>query len=420
MPSKLLLLALALTCAAPAQTSSVTSPIPKLALPLRNPLQDKNFYLLSLIQETPAVRTALLQSPALAKLTADRFAAQANLATLLDQPAATYLQYFLWTDAQIQTVADTLRALYRSNPDVRALVSGPLRHSGTAILLDSKSDEEMLAGTWITEVQGINGILQTYGLGKAPLYPKIDSISYDPGSEYYRGVLHQTAWTVSTSDGAHSLFFEPSLHFAVYLLQLNRRDEAARFEPMEAGENEAALARIPKIDWPKYPYSIILIPGIGPEVPGVALSPMGLLHVVAAAKKYREGAAPFILVSGGFVHPSQTPFSEAMEMKRSLMHDYGIPENAIIVDPHARHTTTNFRNAARQIYRYNIPFDKPALVTGDIYQSLYIENANFPKRCLRELGYKCFLELRQVSPIDLEWLPNIQSLQQNPADPLDP
>jgi hypothetical protein len=67
-----------------------------------------------------------------------------------------------------------------------------------------------------------------------------------------------------------------------------------------------------------------------------------------------------------------------------------------------------------------MPFDKPALVTGDIFQSVYIQNANFPKRCVHELGYNCFIELRRVSPIDLEWLPNIQSLQQNPADPLDP
>ncbi len=420
MPSKLVLLAIALTCVAPAQTPSVSSSIPRVPLPLRNPLQDKNFYLLSLMQQTPAVRTALLQSPALAKLTTDRFVTQTNLAALLDQPPSIYVQYFLWTDAQIQGAAEALRALYRSNPDMRALVSGPLRHSGTAILLDSKSDEEMLVGTWTMEAQGINSILQTYGLGKAPLYPKIDSVSYDPNSEDYREVLHQIAWTVNTTDGNHNLFFEPSLHFALYLLQINRRDEAARFEPMESGENASALARVSKIDWSRYPYSVILIPGIGPEVPGVALSPMGLLHVAAAAKKYREGAAPFILVSGGFVHPSQTQFSEAMEMKKSLMHNYGIAENAIIVDPHARHTTTNFRNAAREIYRSNIPFDKPALVSGDIYQSLYIENANFPKRCQRELGYKCFLELHQVSPIDLEWLPNIQSLQQNPADPLDP
>jgi uncharacterized SAM-binding protein YcdF (DUF218 family) len=31
-------------------------------------------------------------------------------------------------------------------------------------------------------------------------------------------------------------------------------------------------------------------------------------------------------------------------MKRQLVALFGIPESAILVDPHARHTTTNLRN----------------------------------------------------------------------------
>jgi hypothetical protein len=45
------------------------------------------------------------------------------------------------------------------------------------------------------------------------------------------------------------------------------------------------------------------------------------------------------------------------------MSRFGIPANAIIVDPHARHTTTKMRNAARLIYRYGMPFSAKALVT---------------------------------------------------------
>lgn len=48
------------------------------------------------------------------KLAADRFAEQANLATQLDAPTATYVQYFFWTDAQIQIAVDALRELYIS------------------------------------------------------------------------------------------------------------------------------------------------------------------------------------------------------------------------------------------------------------------------------------------------------------------
>ena len=420
MRNKLLLLALLLAGIGPVYALEHAPAIPKAPLVSRNPLQDRNFYLLSLFQQNPAVHAALLHDPAVSKLFAERYAAQSSLRPLLHQPALAYVQPFLWTQPQIQAIGDALRTLYRTNSDLRALVSGPLRRSGTAILFSTKSDEDMLVSAWVADAQGINGILQTYGLGRPPLYPEIDSISYDPASDDYRQVLHQIDWTVTTADSGQSLFFEPSLHFALFLLKINRRDEAQRFEPLATGENAAAVALIPHVDWSKYPYSVLLIPGIGPENPSAPLSPMGVLHVANAARRYREGKAPFIVVSGGFVHPSQTRYSEAIEMKRALMRDYGIPESAIIVDPHARHTTTNFRNAARLMYRYNIPFNKPALATSDIYQSLYIENAKLPQRCLRELGYPCFLDLHRVSPIDLEWLPNIQSLQQNPADPLDP
>jgi uncharacterized SAM-binding protein YcdF (DUF218 family) len=95
------------------------------------------------------------------------------------------------------------------------------------------------------------------------------------------------------------------------------------------------------------------------------LSPAGRLRDELAAKRFRDGKAPFLIVSGGFVHPIRTEFSEAIEMKHDLMTRFGIPADSIIVDPHARHTTTNMRNAARLMYRYGIPFDKTALVTTD-------------------------------------------------------
>jgi uncharacterized SAM-binding protein YcdF (DUF218 family) len=41
-------------------------------------------------------------------------------------------------------------------------------------------------------------------------------------------------------------------------------------------------------------------------------------------------------------------------MKHDLIARLGIPAAAILVDPHARHTTTNMRNAARLLYRYGM------------------------------------------------------------------
>jgi DUF218 domain len=92
--------------------------------------------------------------------------------------------------------------------------------------------------------------------------------------------------------------------------------------------------------------------GFGPDRMGWDLSPQGRLRVEVAARRYKDGQAPLILVSGGYVHPNQTADCEALEMKKSLIDDYGVPADSIIVEPHARHTTTNLRNAARLMYRY--------------------------------------------------------------------
>lgn len=129
--------------------------------------------------------------------------------------------------------------------------------------------------------------------------------------------------------------FQPALRFALGLMDLNGRDEAGRFEPMERGENARAFHRISSIDWSRYPYTVIVVPGAGNDQPGVQLSPYGKLRAELAAKRYREGKAPLILVSGGFVHPMRTPYAEAIEMKRELMEKYAVPEDAILVDPRA-------------------------------------------------------------------------------------
>jgi hypothetical protein len=216
------------------------------------------------------------------------------------------------------------------------------------------------------------------------------------------------------------LFFQPTLRFSLGLLDANHRDEAARFEPLEEGENRAAIRHIPGVDWARYCYSAIVVPGAGNEREGVSLSAWGKLRLTLAVRRFREGKAPFLLVSGGFVHPNQTPYCEAIEMKKALMADFGIPESAIIVDPYARHTTTNLRNAVRELYRYGAPVKKPGLITSDQEQSAYIAGAVFQDRCFQELGYQPVDELRRVSRFDLAFLPNLESLQDDARDPLDP
>jgi hypothetical protein len=266
----------------------------------------------------------------------------------------------------------------------------------------------------------MNRMMAVYGAGTAPRYPEIDGMTYEAASTVWKHDVQILASMLEDDRDSLTLFFSPSLRFAGELMFLNHRDEAGRHEPLEFNDNAAAFRRVASVDWDKYPYSAIVVPGAGNDRTGVQLSPGGKLRDEIAAKRFREGKAPFLIVSGGYVHPERTDYSEAIEMKRDLMTRFGIPAEAIIVDPHARHTTTNMRNAARLIYRYALPFDKTALVTTDPQQSDYIENPNFEKRCLDELGYVPYRLQRRTSPFDLEFVPRIESLQSDPTDPLDP
>jgi hypothetical protein len=165
---------------------------------------------------------------------------------------------------------------------------------------------------------------------------------------------------------------------------------------------------------------VVVVPGAGPGDRDTPLSPSGRKRTQLAAEAYHAGEAPFILVSGGYVHPSQTRFSEALEMKKALLQDYNVPGSAILVDPHARHTTTNMRNAVREMFRYGVPMNKPALVISDAAQIGYIAAQSLADRCLKELGYVPYRIVSRPSDTSLVFLPLIESLEQDPMEPLDP
>ena len=303
---------------------------------------------------------------------------------------------------------------------MRELVDFPLRRSGTYLLSESKSGDELLAAAWLEAASGINNIIDTYGSGKAPKYPQIDSVSFDVKSQAYGQLVHTVGEDLDEQRSGLKLFFQPSLRFALYLIQINNRDEAGRFEPLEKRENAVAIRRLRTIRWKDYAYSSILVPGYGPDLAGWSLAPESRLRVEIAARRFKERKAPLVIVSGGYVHPNQTSYCEAVQMKKSLVRDFGVPADAVIIEPHARHTTTNLRNAARLVYRYGIPFERKVLVTTDSFQSATIESDGFAKRCDQELGYQPAKVLSRISPFDLEVTNRIESLQLNPMDPLDP
>jgi hypothetical protein len=387
---------------------------------LRSPVEDKNFYLLSALERTPGARDAVKANPVLARIATERLAALDRAVDSCNLDIECHAAAFRWSDAQMEEAAHALAALYRTSPAIRTLTDGPLRATGLYVRYQDLGGPDLLEHAWSDCIRGVNRAIDVYALGKPPRYPAIDSITYDAKTEAQGRVVQHVAAVLEDDRASLDSAFSASLRFALDLMMVNRRDEAGRFEPMETGENAAAFHRAKSVEWSRYPYTAIVVPGSGNDRPGVRLSPNGTLRDEIAAKRFREGKAPFILVSGGFVHPSQTEFSEAIEMKRDLIARFGIPDAAIIVDPHARHTTTNMRNAARLLYRYAIPFDRKALVSTDPDQSRYIEDPLFARRCTDELGYVPFRILGRISPLDLEFLPVKESLQADPQDPLDP
>lgn len=120
------------------------------------------------------------------------------------------------------------------------------------------------------------------------------------------------------------------------------------------------------------------------------------------------------------MHPFKTKFSEAFEMKKFLMEVLKVPENAIIMDPHARHTTTNMRNGVRLLYRYGMPVDKPCLVSTMRSQSYYITNDAFVTRCLREINHVPYKLGKRLSETDFEFYPVLDALHIDADEPLDP
>jgi len=126
------------------------------------------------------------------------------------------------------------------------------------------------------------------------------------------------------------------------------------------------------------------------------------------------------MVSGGYVHPAQTQYCEAYEMKKYLVRELHVPVSAVIIEPHARHTTTNIRNCARIAYRDGIPLDKPILVVSDPLQSAAIQGEKFRTRCSNEMHCVPYTNVKRISAFDTELNFTLDSLHYDNIDPLDP
>lgn len=356
-------------------------------------VQDKNWYLLTLLQQ-PAYRAILGKDPALAALNQKR---SADLQTAVQQcgavPACLGALLGMTAAERKAAVQLSVSALQASD-----LVAKHLRPSGQWSLHAGKADAELLGVALATTLDELARNYQQAEANRVDL----------PGA----------VTAVAAAHLAPALYFEPLLWLTLDGLAWQKHDEAGRYEPLAAGENAAALSALATADWAAWRFGAILVPGWGPLDLQTPLSETGRDHCDLAALRWKAKVAPFILLSGGHVHPEQTPYAEALEMKQYLMQAHQIPASALLVDPHARHTTTNVRNAARMLLRAGVPASKPLLVTTDLLQAFYI--VHLTSRCLEELGYVPFRTMISLTTEDNCWLPAVASLHADPRDERDP
>src|SRR5437762_4490250 len=99
-------LLIALLLAAP--TLSAATSLARAPLPLRAPVQDKNFYVLSLLSRSAAVRN----DGKLSALTAEKFTALQRTTAACALDCSCFAAAMRFSDDEIADAADSLRRLY--------------------------------------------------------------------------------------------------------------------------------------------------------------------------------------------------------------------------------------------------------------------------------------------------------------------
>nr|WP_321414791.1 YdcF family protein [uncultured Allomuricauda sp.] len=378
-------------------------------------LQKKNFYLFSAMENDRELME-LLRGDEHLNLYWDKMTSSSKSTP---NNGAKIIAPFLWSEHDIQTVGKRLVDLSKQNVGFKNLIQ-KLRESNRYANFENTPDDEYIYKIWEQCAKGLDTVLEVYGAGKMPFYRNIDSVSFDAKSKRYLYALSILKTEAIEDAQETQLFFQPSLNLALNLLYANHKDEAVRYDPLDQKENAKAIEAIKATDFKAYPYGSIVVLGGGPENYRDKLSIAGKINLQLAMKEYRAKKAPFIIVSGGHVHPYMTPYCEALEMKQELMEEYRVPEENIIIEPYARHTTTNMRNATRLMVDYGIPLNHKSLVVTNPSHSAYTASETFKKRCRDELGYQPVDFHDRLSPTTLEFTGNRVSFHQNPYQPLDP
>ncbi len=392
---------------------------PGYAAPFAAAVQTRNVPLLALLRVAPGWESALRDDKSLAALAAARAGRVAAAPACVAKPGCL-ADAWLWTAADISIVDAALRRIVARPGFAGALVAEHMRPSGRFARHAALADAEMLSAAWADTAAGLNTIIGTYAKGAAPRYPKIDAAIFDVQDAQFAGVLDAHGQVTAAGARPGALLFDSAERYAAGLLRMNERTDAAAYRPLLAGENAAAVALAARTAWDDYRYPALLVFGHGPEDAQSRTGVMGHIRMARVADLFAAGMAPFIIVSGGNVHPNRTPFNEAVEMKRLLIEQHGIPAERILIEPHARHTTTNLRNCARLLFAAGFPTDRPSLIVTDPMTARYIGSPVLLARALDETGVLPGRVVASDTPFAFAFHPDRAAFHVDPLDPLDP
>ncbi len=392
---------------------------PKVGYRLINPerIETKNYYFSSVINQSAELRELFSKDKILKKIADDTYNRLVHSGNSYDSISHS----LKFTDREIDIIGNQLSKLYQSEPVLKSIYEDHVVASGSYyLLIDDSGPAEIIKKVWEQDARAMNRLIDVYGNGVKPYYPGIDSLSYPVGSRKHTNLMSWAKSLLVYEAENNPLFYHIPYYAGELLLDLNDRDEAVVYEPLGDGENRAAYEKIKSIDWGKYPYSVMVVLGFGPDTYDFPLNPGAKIRMRTAAEKFKEGVAPFIVVTGGKVYPYKTRNVEAYHMKQYLMKNFDIPEDQIIIEPHARHTTSNIRNTARIIFRNGIPMDKPMLVSSSEGHINTVFSGDFAERCRREIGLVPYKTGNRTGLYFVELFPLPDALQINPIEPLDP
>ena len=351
---------------------------------------------LSVLLEHAGVADELRSASALVDWQQSRRARWDTVA-LCDADTACAVSALSWTEEDITSL---VQALQTELGEV-----GALEISNATVALGYPWGSALPTGDVLSELVRLNATLQNAALSQAA------------------GYLSNAEFSVVVAEldveRAEAGFDTDTAELATALLVAADSDEAFRYDPLVDGLNQAAYDALAASDRNDWPFVAILVPGQAPTSLDEPISPLSIQRADLAAARWQAGLAPVLLLSGGHVKPGRTPYAESLEMRNYLISQYGIPESAIVVDPYARHTTTNVRNAARILWSLPVDHNRPILVTSDVFQSAYIA-FGIVERSQRELGYVPWQTMVYLGDNDSCVILTPESLRLDPTDVLDP